>query len=193
MKRGKLIVVSVVMLALPLGCSMVDEQEVEVAPTMEAQKALARQASLVDNEGRTWLRRGEVTFKDVSLAELKVDGLPDARSIDIAELPLEEAARLLAPRMEFGGVEFALDEPSAMDFARVIQAVAIESRERDARGESGAPGKSTSPPARLGKARQRPSLAPTTEATSTIWPTITRTMFTAGAAQPLTHGVPASS
>ena len=132
-----------------VGCTTLGEdgreESVNVHPTVETQRTLASRSSFVDEQGRTWVRRGPVVYKDVSLErlrELEASAFTPSPTKNIATLPLDELAELLNPVTEFDGYEFSLDRDSAREFARVIQSVAIESAEKDARGASGAPGSS---------------------------------------------------
>ena len=110
--------------------------------TQEDQSSLIAQPSFVDHADRVWVRVGDVTYRDVSLQEIEREVAatpPSTGTIDITTMDIEEVAKLLAPRMEVGGVEFQLAVADQFEFARYVQQVAIENKERDAHGISGAP------------------------------------------------------
>jgi V8-like Glu-specific endopeptidase len=101
--------------------------------------SLVAGSSFVDQAGRTWLVVGEVIYQDLSLDELG-NTLTEEPADDFEGLPLEEVARLLRPKSEFGGVEFELSDEDALEFAQHVLDMIAEQREDEENGTSGAPG-----------------------------------------------------
>lgn len=127
---------------LGVACASYEPREGVVEGVHDSKVDLASKGHFVDRDGRTWVNQGQVSYSELTVegAHPNVTFEADRQSIDILDLTLEEAAAMLAPRTEFGGVEWQLSSADKIEFARHVQNTAREHRAADSRGESGAPG-----------------------------------------------------